>query len=64
MPKNLANILALTLVTLLLWVTLQIFQITTRSSIPAATQKQLEKLDPNLDKNLIQDLNNPEKTVK
>ena len=64
MPKNLVNILALTLITLLLWVALQVFQLTTRSNIPAATEKQLQKLDPSLDRNLIEDLNNPEKTLK
>lgn len=64
MPKNIVNLLVLTLITLILWVTFQLFQITTRSSLPTATQKQLQPLDPNLDFGLIEDLNDPEKTLK
>lgn len=64
LSKNVVNLLVLTLITLLLWVTFQLFQITTRSSIPQATQEQLQPLDPNLDFDLINDLNNSEKTLK
>lgn len=64
MPKNIIYILSLTLATLLLWVGFQIFQITTSSPLPTATQKQLAPLNPNLDKVLLEDLNNPGKTLQ
>ncbi|MDP2670877.1 MAG: hypothetical protein Q8P13_00185 [bacterium] len=62
--KNLTNILGLTLITLLVWVGFQVFQIFTTSSIPPATQKQLQPLNPNLDTALLEELNDPEKTLK
>ncbi len=64
MGKNLVNLMALTLITLVVWVTFQLFQIMTRSSLPPSTEKQLQPLDPNLNFNLIDDLNDPNKTLK
>lgn len=64
MSKNVVNILALTLITVLLWVGFQIFKITTQGPIPQATARQLKVLNPNLDTSVIEDLNNPDKTLK
>ena len=56
MSKNFVPILLLTLITVTVWVTFQIFKITTSPTIPVPTQKQLEKLDPTLDKDILEDL--------
>ena len=56
MSRNVAVILMLTLLTVVAWGTFQIFRITTSSTIPQPTQKQIEKLDPNLDKNVFDNL--------
>ena len=56
MNKNLVTILFLTLVTIVIWVGFQIFKVTTSSTIPAPTQKQIQKLDPNLDTSVFDDL--------
>lgn len=56
MSKKLIPILFLTLITLVTWVVFQVFKITTSSTIPSPTQKQLEELDPTLDKSVLEDL--------
>jgi hypothetical protein len=64
MSKNVVNILALTMIVVLMWVAFQIFKYTTAQPVPQATARQLEVLNPNLDTAVIEDLNNPEKTLK
>ncbi|HEX7456602.1 MAG TPA: hypothetical protein VF303_04005 [Candidatus Nanoarchaeia archaeon] len=61
MSKNFVPILLLTFITITVWVAFQIFKIATSSTIPAPTQNQLERLDPTLDKNVLEDL---EKSLK
>lgn len=61
MNKNLVSILFLTLITIVIWVGFQIFKITTSTTIPAPTQEQIEKLDPNLDTSVLDDLKTKKK---
>ncbi len=61
MNKNLVSILFLTLITIVIWVGFQIFKITTSTTIPAPTQEQIEKLDPNLDTGVLDDLKTKKK---
>lgn len=57
MSKNpTALILLLTLLTIVVFVVSQVARIVTTSTIPAPTQQQMEKLDPNLDKNFLEEL--------
>lgn len=56
MNKNLITILVLTLITLITWGALQLFKIRTSYTIPQPTQEQINPLNPNLDKNLIETL--------
>jgi hypothetical protein len=54
MSRNpIALILLMGLATLIAFVVFQISSILTKSAIPAPTQRQMETLDPNLDKSLI-----------
>jgi hypothetical protein len=55
MSKNLVTVLLLTLITAVAWVAFTIFKISTSSTISVPKQ-QLEELNPNLDKNLLEDL--------
>lgn len=64
MSKNVIQILTLSLITLLVWVSFQLFTLLTRSGIPPATQEQLQTLNPKLDTQLIEDLKDPAKTVQ
>lgn len=50
MSKKLVPILILTLITVVTWILFQVINLATSSTIPAPTQKQIEPLDPNLDK--------------
>ncbi len=56
MSKRLITIFLLTLITIVAFVTFQLFNFMTKSTIPEPTQKQLEPLDPQLDKSVIEDL--------
>ncbi len=56
MNKNLITVLFLFLVTLVIFVGFQVFKITTSSTIPAPTQKQIQKLDPDLDTSVFENL--------
>lgn len=56
MNKNFVTILFLTLVTIVIWIGFQVFKAATTSTIPAPTQKQIQKLDPNLDTSVFDDL--------
>ena len=56
MSRNLATVLILTLITVIAWVTFQLFKLQTASTIPQPTQKQMESLDPNLDTDVLEEL--------
>ena len=58
MNKNLVTILLLTLITISVWVAFQIFKVATSSTIPRPTQGQLRELNPELDREVIEDLKN------
>ena len=61
MSKNFITILTLTLITLAAFVFVFLYQTVFESTIPEATQQQIEPLSPDVDLNLIEDL---EKSVK
>lgn len=54
MSKNLVTVLFLTLITLLLWIGYQIFKVSSESTIPQPTEKQIKPIDPNLDKSVFE----------
>ncbi len=56
MSKNLVPILTAFLIILVLFIVLQIVNIVNKDPIPEATQKQIEKLDPNLNQKIIEDI--------
>ncbi len=56
MTKNLVPILTAFLIILVLFVILQVVQIFTKDPIPEATQKQIEVLNPTLDKEVFEDI--------
>jgi len=56
MNKNLVSVLFLFLVAVVIWVGLQVFKYANTSTIPAPTQKQIQKLDPNLDTSVFDNL--------
>jgi len=56
MSKKLLPVLILTLITIVTWVIFQVITLATSSTIPTPTQKQMESLDPNLDKATLEDL--------
>ncbi|OGY26587.1 MAG: hypothetical protein A2Z11_00150 [Candidatus Woykebacteria bacterium RBG_16_43_9] len=58
MNKNLVTILLLTLITISVWVAFQVFKVATSNTIPQPTQEQLQELDPELDREVIEDLKN------
>ena len=58
MNRNLATVLLLTFITIVIWVAFQIFKTTTESTIPTPTQKQIEPLNPSLDKKVLEELKN------
>ena len=61
MSKNFITILTLTLITSAAFVFVFLYQTAVESTIPEATQQQIEPLNPDIDLNLIEDL---EKSVK
>lgn len=56
MNKNIVTILFLSLITIVLWVAFQVFDISSQSTIPPPTQEQIRELDPNLDQSVFDDL--------
>ena len=58
MSRNLVTILTLTLITLLSVVVVVLAQTSLKSSLPEATKKQVEPLDPTLNLELIEELEN------
>ena len=56
MNKNFVTILLLTLITISVWIAFQIFKVATSSTIPQPTQEQLQELNPELDRGVIEDL--------
>jgi len=56
MGKNLVPILAFFLVALVAFLAMQVIGIITDQPLPEATQKQIEKIDPNLNTGVINDL--------
>lgn len=61
MPKNFITLLSITLIIVVIFVAISLYQTTSKSTIPEATQKQIEPLDPDLNLNLIEDL---EKSIR
>lgn len=61
MPKNFITLLSITLIIIVIFVAISLYQTTSKSTIPEATQKQIEPLDPDLNLNLIEDL---EKSIR
>lgn len=58
MSRNLVTVLTLTLITLISVVAVVLTQTFLKSTLPEATQKQIEPLDPNLNTELIEELEN------
>ena len=58
MSRNIVTILTLTLFTLLSVVGVVLAQTFLKSTLPEATQKQIEPLDPTLNSELIEELEN------
>ncbi len=56
MSKNLITILTLTLITLVVIVITVLVETTFKSTIPQATQDQITPVNPNIDVNLLQEL--------
>ena len=56
MSKNLVPILTAFLIVLVLFIILQVVQIATKAPIPEATQKQIETLNPNLNKAVFEEI--------
>jgi LPS O-antigen subunit length determinant protein (WzzB/FepE family) len=56
MSKNLIPIFLLTLIAIAVFVAFQIFKWQSSSTIPQPTQKQMEELDPTLDKGVLEEL--------
>lgn len=56
MSKNLIPLLTAFLIILVLFMILQIVNIANKEAIPPATQKQIEKLDPNLNTQVLQEI--------
>jgi cell division protein FtsN len=61
MPKNFVTILTLTLITLVGFVVVVLAQTAFKSELPEATQQQIEPLNPEIDLNLIEELENSKK---
>lgn len=56
MSKNLITVLTLTLITLVSFVVVQLYQTAFKTTTPKATQEQIKPLDPEIDLNLIDEL--------
>lgn len=56
MSRNLVTVLTLTLITLLSIVVVVLAQTSLKSTLPEATKKQVEPLDPTLNLELIEEL--------
>lgn len=56
MSRNLTTLLTLTLITVVTFMVLILSQVIFKSTIPQATQQQIELLNPTLDTGLIEDL--------
>ena len=56
MSKNLVTLLTLTLITLVGFVVVMLAQTAFKSDLPKATKQQIEPLNPDIDVNLIKDL--------
>lgn len=56
MSKNLVPLLTAFLVILVLFIILQVVKIATKDPIPEATQKQIETLNPDLNKSVFQEI--------
>ena len=56
MSKNLVPVLTAFLIILVLFVVLQIINIVNKDPIPEATQKQIEKLDPVLNEEILEEI--------
>ena len=56
MSRNLIPILTLALIIVVIFVVVLLAQATLQTTIPEATQKQIEPLNPNLDISLIEEL--------
>ena len=61
MSKNFITLLTLTLIIVAIFVAIFLYQTISKSTIPEATQKQIEPLNPELDLGLIEDL---EKSIR
>ena len=61
MSKNFITLLTLTLIIVAIFVAIFLYQTISESTIPEATQKQIEPLNPELDLGLIEDL---EKSIR
>ncbi len=61
MSKNFITILVLTLITLVGFVVVVLAQTTLQSELPEATKQQVAPLNPEIDLNLIEDLENSKK---
>lgn len=56
MSKNFVTVLFLTLITVLSWLGFQLFKISSESTIPKPTEKQIRPINPELDKSVFEDL--------
>lgn len=61
MSKNFITLLTITLIIVAIFVAIFLYQTISKSTIPEATQKQIEPLNPELDLGLIEDL---EKSIR
>lgn len=56
MSKNIVTILTLTLITIVSFVLVSLYQTVFKTKIPEATQQQIEPLDPEIDVGLLEEL--------